>query len=111
MFRRGRVRVGRKRRRARRFLIGLAAYLLVYVGLSALGEYQNDFSGKRRWFGGLAWFDVALWQPRGMYFRVYIGVDGKRDVSGSPLGWIYSPLILVDRALVHPTISPFDDAG
>ena len=76
----------------------------MYCGLSAAGSYKIDFSGRVRYAdSGLALLDAEYWQPKGCYFRIYRDVAGETDVSGNPPGWLFAPLILLDRWLVHPS--------
>jgi hypothetical protein len=81
----------------------LLLYVGVYLVLSATGRYQPDMSGRRRWSFGLALIDVDHWQPRGMYFRGFINVRGEPEVDANVLGWVYAPMIWLDRWLVHPS--------
>ena len=90
-----------KRKRLTLALAALAVYVIAYIPLSYFGAYRVDMSGRQRWPTGLALMDAEYWQPRGMYFRIYKDISGNTVPSGNLLGWLYSPLILVDRALVH----------
>jgi hypothetical protein len=94
-----------RKRRLRRWLFlgcGLALlYALSYVGLSALGEYRPDVSGRTRWASGVGFTDCELWQPLGIYHKRYLTVGGTRTTSANPLGWFYAPLVAADRAWVH----------
>ena len=89
------------RRRLTFALGGLFAYVGAYVPLSCSGAYRVDMSGRQRWSSGLALMDAEFWQPKWMYFRTYTDVRGDAVSSGNLLGWLYSPLIMIDRAWVH----------
>lgn len=93
----------RFRQLARAAGVALLLYTLTYVGLSAAGSYRRDMSGERRYAFGLALMDVDLWQPRWCYFRVYRDVRGSRSMGGNAMGLLFAPMILLDRATVHPT--------
>jgi hypothetical protein len=92
------------RRSLKRFaivmLLILSAYLLSYGVLSALGRYEWDISGRTR-LGTIGLTDCELWQPKGMYFKQHLSVDGTRMVVADLLGYFYAPLICADRAWVH----------
>jgi hypothetical protein len=83
-------------------LIGL--YVGSYVWLSALGGYYLSQSGRWRWEGiGLAEFDVVVWHPKHVQWEPFVNFRGKHTHRATLLGWFYSPLIVADRAWVHPT--------
>jgi hypothetical protein len=94
-------------RRAWKRVLWVAGALAVYCGsycvLSAMGDYRIDMTGKRRYWGTVAWMDCWHWQPKGCYMRTYIGPGGDRTTTFSGLGSIYAPLILLDRRWVHPS--------
>ena len=86
-----------------------AAYIVSYALNSASGGYwgRPEMDGHDRYSFGLAMPTAVLWQPR---WGHYAGV--RSDL----LGLAYSPLISLDRRLVHPTIylsapDGFDRAG
>ena len=83
-----------------RSAVVFALYVGSYLALTLLGDYRLDMTGRLR-MNGLAMMDTDLWQPRGMYFRVFINISGRTRPEGSLVGMIYSPLIMVDRALWH----------
>lgn len=90
-----------------RYLITAVIILAVYVGtyclLSWNGRYWYRPSGEVRYGSGLAAFELAQWSPYGITFECRHGVDGKYITDGGVFGFIYSPLIYVDRRLVHKT--------
>jgi hypothetical protein len=97
------ARGSRRRRWGRIALAAALLYLMSYVVLSALGAYRPDISGRMRWAGGMGLTDCEFWQPLGMYHKGYLSVGGTRRTSADPAGWLYAPLISVDRAWVHKT--------
>lgn len=83
-------------------LIGL--YVGSYVWLSARGGYYFSQSGKWRWKGiGLSVSDVAIWNPKFVRWEPFLNIYGEHTHRATLLGWFYAPLIVADRAWVHPT--------
>ena len=87
----------------------LAVYVGIYIALSAAGEYRPTFSGKRRYTFGLAVMDRSIWQPNGLRWERYKSIKGQSDTRGNVPGYLFSPLIVMDRALWHPTNDYFDE--
>ena len=91
-----------KRRRftVRRVVFAAGISALFYVGSFALnshlGGYWNkpERDGHDRWSFGLSLHTAVLWQPRFGYWALY---------RSDWLGAFYSPLIRLDRRLLHPT--------
>jgi len=83
---------------------GLAvAYVGSYVALSAAGGYRASQTGKLRQVGGLSVTDVHHWQPRFMVWEPFRDVSGRETSRGDLLGYLYSPLVRIDRAWWHPS--------
>lgn len=94
--------------RSPRRLISLAIMLSLYVGtysvLSANGRYIMRPSGERRWNQtGMALMDTSLWTPAGVSWDRRRSVTGKYVYESDPLGWLFLPLLSLDRRYVHPT--------
>ncbi|MCA9072832.1 MAG: hypothetical protein KDA84_28105 [Planctomycetaceae bacterium] len=87
----------------------LGSYVVSYIALSAFGEYRPSPSGKRRYAFGLAVMDRSLWQPKGMYWSRRLDLHGESTTEGSLLGYLYFPLIVVDRTYWHPTMHYFEE--
>ncbi len=96
----------KKKRRMLKWFVGLSLlYVSSYIVVSLCGRYQPSMTGESRWLGGLALMDREKWAPYGVTFEIYKGPSGSRKVRGGAnlLGAIYSPAVLVDRALWHRT--------
>lgn len=102
----------KKRISLRKVCIGVAAFLVIYVGsyipLSINGGWVVSESGKHRIT--LAVADIFEWQPRFGQFHRMRSYGGGWQVRADGLGWLYSPLILADQKWVHTTI-PFIAEG
>lgn len=84
---------------------GIFCYVVVYVVLSLLGRWQMVTSGEQRYSKtGLGVIDTQEWQPKGLVFRRWKGTEGKMRTEGNFCGYVYSPLIVLDRACVHRTV-------
>ena len=99
----------------RQYLLTLFAVLLLYVGsyccLSANGEYY--FSQSDRFHGqiyGMAVGDINIWHPKFLYWETFTTVLGERTTRGNFLGYVYCPMIMLDRWLVHSTEPNTDPA-
>ena len=91
----------------------LTAYLVSYLILSALGGYRFDQSGELRYASaGLSVSDLVMWHPAGCWYQRRLrGITGDHTSRGNFLGYLYSPLIVLDRALVHRTKRIIDKKG
>ena len=93
--------------RRREWLVIVAAAFAVYLGsyaiLSATGEYVPATSGETRWFNGLGVTDIRIWQPRFCHWHRWKSASGEMTFDANPGGYLYLPLILIDRAILHPT--------
>ena len=103
-------RPARRRHGMRGYSAAIAAFLLLYVlsyaCLSAMGRYRARPSGEHRYAGnGMAMMDRSLWCPAGMVWERRKDISGNYVVEADPLGWLFLPLISIDRCLVHPTAS------
>ena len=81
----------------------MLAYVGSYVAFSARGGYHASQTGKLRYSFGLSVTDVWHWQPRFMSWEPFRDVGGNDTSRGDLLGYLYSPLIRVDRAWRHPS--------
>ena len=92
------------------FGLGLSGYVVCYAVLSLLGQWQMVTSGERRYSQtGLGAIDTQEWQPKGLLFRRWNGTDGKSRTDGNLCGYVYFPLIFLDRACVHRTVKFFNN--
>lgn len=90
----------------KRLAIALAALPVVYVGsyvaLAAGGAWTWSQTGKRRPSPtALSVADVQRWQPRWARWEPFRDVYGQDTSRGNALGYVYSPLIRLDRAWLH----------
>ena len=94
-------------RKIRRYILGFLATALLYVGsyscLSASGGYYYGQSGRVRYGFGLSVSDISIWQPRFLRWQRFTNVRGEKTTRGNFLGYVFCPLIVVDRWFVHPT--------
>jgi hypothetical protein len=81
----------------------LLLYVGSYVALSAAGEYRPSQTGKLRFRGGWSVTDVYHWQPAGAVWEPFRDVTGHDTSRGNILGYLYSPMIRLDRAWRHPS--------
>ena len=69
------------------------AYSLIYLALSAMGDYQvvgvSLFKGQ------------AQWQPKTLHMERYKKLNGEIEMTANVGGYVFMPLILIDRATVH----------
>jgi hypothetical protein len=86
-------------------LVALAGlYIATYAILSMMGGYRFDQSGLVRYGGALSASDLEMWHPWGAWFQAdFVDVEGKTTSRGNAVGYLFSPLIRVDRALIHKT--------
>lgn len=89
----------------------IAVYLCSYTVLSFLGSYVPAHSGHLRWDFGLSVTDIRIWHPYAAHWQSYSNSKGEKTTKGDLLGYLYSPLILIDRALIHPTEYYFPTDG
>jgi hypothetical protein len=99
---------------AKTALIALASYLGVYSLLAAFGGYRFDQSGRIRYVTGLSVSDIEMWHPAIAWYQSdFEKYDGRIVTRGNMLGYAFSPLIRLDRALIHKTriIEPVRNAA
>jgi hypothetical protein len=84
------------------------AYLGSYAVLSANGNWNWSQTGNKRYASGLAVSDVERWHPAYARWERYTSVDGSARSRGNIIGYIFSPLIRLDRAFWHPDKSLFE---
>jgi len=82
-----------------------ALYLSIYVILSLNGQYQPRPTGKFRMNGGagLAYMDAMTWEPKWLVLYKWAGVDRKNNTDANTGGYIFYPLIYLDRLYWHET--------
>jgi len=100
-------------RRYRRRILGgmVAGYFLIYAALAFNGQYDWSQSGHLRYGGGLSVTDRVVWNPRLTWWEPFRDVTGQDTTRGNLLGYLYSPLISLNRQWVHPTQVLFDKDG
>lgn len=83
----------------------LAVYVGTYITLSCLGGYYFNQSGKIRYRSmGLSVTDISTWNPKGCRFQYrFKNIKGEYVSRGNDLGYLFAPLIMLDRRFVHPT--------
>ncbi|UCG49009.1 MAG: hypothetical protein JSU94_04340 [Phycisphaerales bacterium] len=100
----GKIKCTARRRRMLWVGVFLLVYCCCYLVLSSLGGYVWTQSGVVRYpISYLAVTDIIQWQPKFMFCQVFQDIQGRRVIRASPLGWVFSPLILLDQRFVHPT--------
>ena len=88
----------------------LSIYLLSYAVLSSAGDYHASRSGRYRWkTAGLAVSDESVWHAKGVFFNSYVDLANRTRLSGTTLGWFYSPLVYLDRLFWHDSFNMFED--
>jgi hypothetical protein len=103
---------GRRRRMFFRIVVGLLLYVASYSILSFNGRYLMRPSGEVRYrSSGMAAFDLFLWHPTAVNWERRRSVSGEFIIDADLLGWLYFPLLAMDRRWVHPTVNIFDSAG
>lgn len=94
-----------KRRSLLVLMIIMSVYAQTYVILSFLGDRQQEITGAFRLaYKGYplpAGPDALVWQPRFIYFNVRNSFDGSTVVESNFLGYMFAPLIYIDRWLFH----------
>ncbi|HEY2589212.1 MAG TPA: hypothetical protein VGI81_25940 [Tepidisphaeraceae bacterium] len=85
--------------------VGLATTVVVYVGsyvaMSAGGQWTWSQSGRLRYSFGLSVTDVIRWQPALAHWEQFYDISGNDTSRGNVMGYLYSPLIQLDRSFVH----------
>jgi hypothetical protein len=81
-------------------MIGIALYLALYIPNTMCGGYWGrPVSGMMEFAPGMAFHSAFLWQPRIGYEDTY---------NESPAGWLWSPLIHLDRRYFHRSLDLFN---
>ncbi|MDF1746485.1 MAG: hypothetical protein P1V19_22500 [Gimesia sp.] len=85
--------------------ISLSIYVVTYIILSSLGGYYYNQSGKVRYRSiGLSVSDITTWNPKGCWYQAkFKNTKGIYVSRGNDLGYVFSPLIILDRKYFHPT--------
>jgi hypothetical protein len=76
-------------------------YVLTYVVLSSLGQYR-PVSLEVTNVAKFELNDPWIWHPAGMNWHQQ-NQFGKPGIVANLPGWVFLPLLLLDRQLVHPT--------
>jgi hypothetical protein len=86
------------------FVLGvIAIYLGSYTILSSNGEYVWTQSGEVRYSFDMAMTDLEQWQPYKAHCQIFRSISGRLTLRGNFLGYLYSPLIIIDQKFIHPT--------
>jgi hypothetical protein len=102
----------KRRRVAAAVLLGaVLAYVGSYVVLSFRGHWVYSQTGKVRYNFGFAVSDVIRWDPAAAHWEPFHDIRGSDTSRGTPIGYFYSPLIRLDRAIFHRDRPIFDEAG
>src|SRR5438045_1903486 len=83
-------------------LILMTGYCGSYIALSAHGGWYFSQTGKLRYDFGFAISDVERWFRAWAQWEPFRDVYGNDNSRGNVQGYLYSPLIRIDRAWVHP---------
>ena len=95
-----------------RTISGMATcYVVIYVVLAVNGQYCWSRSGRLRYDAGISVTDRVVWNPLYLCWEPFRDVTGQDTTRGNLLGYLYSPLISLNRQWVHPTQVLFDKDG
>ena len=86
----------------------VALYVTAYIGLSCTGGYVFTQSGEVRYAFGWSVSDIQLWQPRFLFCQRFRQIDGSWTIRANTLGYVFTPLVLLDQAFWHKTVRLFD---
>ena len=76
----------------------LVVYVTSYISRRDAGSYRMAQSGEIRLSGGLAIYDIELWNPEGCWWQSsFRDVRGEIRSRGNGWGRFYAPLIEFDR--------------
>jgi hypothetical protein len=95
------------RPKTRRFILVVLGVVMVYVGTYVANSWMGGYwlkperDGKDRNTLGFSLHTAIQWQPRYGYCTAY-----RSDFLGS----LYSPLVALDRAWLHPTMYVTEDS-
>jgi hypothetical protein len=93
----------------------VACYFLGYVLNSYFGSYRWTASGhSRRAFGVptlISSLDTKTWFPAIGGFDVYLTIHGQEATRGDLVGYVFSPLIRLDRRYFHRSRRVMDENG
>jgi len=76
----------------------MVLYILSYLSLTFMGEYQNAWIGAGSFSGS---YYSEVWQPRFVFRRHHWHLYGTEMVRTSLLGKVYGPLVDLDALLWH----------
>lgn len=91
-----------KRQRILLFILAPLTYIGVYIVLTANGSWALSQTGNVRYGFGLAASDVQHWSPVGVRWERFRTITGETSSRANVLGYLFSPLIRLDRAWLHP---------
>jgi hypothetical protein len=87
----------------------VATYFLLYLVLSWFGGWHFSQTGKVRYQGaGLAASDVVRFSPAGVRWERFTTIGNEEITRANLLGYIYSPLLRVERTWIRPDRVIFD---
>lgn len=85
------------------FALILLLYVGTYIALSFTGGYRVASTGNARIpLLSVSIPDSQQWQPKYLELEVMKTGSGSWTTNGNLGGYIFSPLILIDRKLWHP---------
>jgi hypothetical protein len=91
------------------FILLILLYVGSYAALSHMGKYGIAASGKLNTpLFSIGIPDSRQWQPKGLRLVVVKNQDGDWNWTGNTAGYIYAPMILLDRKLWHSTEKIFE---
>ena len=81
----------------------IAAWLVLYIFLSSLGEYRYSMSGRNRLAGGIALKDQVEWFPKWISFHHHEFLNGNLIIWCYGLDIVFAGLVEIDRKYWHRT--------
>lgn len=73
--------------------VSIAAYLCAYAALSFTGRYVGENRGGSD--------NRESWCPA-YCTESHLAASGRQRVGFTPVGWVFLPMVILDRWLVHP---------
>ena len=83
------------------FIVG-AFYLFSYLSFRGSGNYVIIRSGEVRPYAFAA-ADKIIWNPNDTHWQTFKNAYGHYETKGNAKGYIFMPLICIERALFKPT--------
>ncbi|MEM6822348.1 MAG: hypothetical protein AAF558_10455 [Verrucomicrobiota bacterium] len=88
----------------------LLIYFGVYAGISSMGEYKAAASGNIKTpLIPINIADTRQWHPKFAELNVYKNSEDNWTWTGNTAGYVFAPLILLDRQFWHPTEKLFNN--